>query len=74
MSAANVVTQKSRLPSRLRPVQLRTIEGKECWLLPSPHTKSGSSDREPSLNQLRRWISFVIATEEATSPEGDGKN
>jgi hypothetical protein len=27
-----------------------------------------------SLRQLRRWVSFVIATEKATSPEGDGKD
>ena len=28
----------------------------------------------PSLKQSRRWISIVIATEEATSSEGDGKD
>ena len=28
----------------------------------------------PSLKQLRRWISIVITTEEAASPEGDGKD
>ena len=33
-----------------------------------------SSRGEPSLKQLRRWINFVIATEEAASPEGDGKD
>lgn len=29
--------------------------------------------RGTSLEQLRRWINFVIAVEEPASPEGDGK-
>ncbi len=49
----------------------------ECYkhaLFMGEHQRLASSRILPSLRQLRRWINFVIATEEATSGQGGGKD